>query len=151
MNIISTITIINGANLNLLGTRETNIYGKDTLSDILSQCQKIAKDSSIKIDLFQSNHEGEIIDFIQRVESDAIIANLGAYTHTSIAIRDALKFYKTQNINRKLIEVHISNIYQREKFRHKSYISDIADGVICGLGSFGYQAACEFLMDLNKH
>ena len=136
------ILIINGPNLNMLGTREPEKYGKLNLEEIN---QKIIQAAANRVDLdfFQNNTEGKIIDKIQesKKKEQAIIMNAGAYTHSSIAIRDALLA-----VEAKFIEVHLSNIYQREDFRHRSYLSDIAVAVISGLGSYGYIAALEYLI-----
>lgn len=140
------ITIINGPNLNLLGSREPEIYGNKTLDDVFNLCKQEVSSFGFEVDLFQSNHEGEIIDFIQSVKSVGIVANLGAYTHTSIAIYDALKFFKQDSL-KKLIEVHISNVHSREEFRGSSYISKISDAVICGLGIHGYVYACKWIAE----
>ncbi len=136
------ILIINGPNLNLLGSREPEIYGSQTLGDIEDLCAEKAKQLSLNIDFRQSNSEGEIIDWIQEADSkfDALIINPAAYSHSSIAIFDALLSIK---IN--IIEVHLSNIYKREKFRHHSYVSRAANGIICGLGAKGYLLALEAL------
>lgn len=135
---VKEILIINGPNLNMLGKREPEIYGHQTLDDIKQLCEAAGKDNSIAIDFRQSNTEGEIVDWIHEAikKSDAIIINAGAYTHTSVAIRDALL-----NFDKPIIELHISNIFKREEFRHHSYISDIATGLICGLGASGYTLA----------
>ncbi len=132
------ILIINGPNLNLLGTRQTDIYGTDTLDDVVKLCQKTV--SEIKIDHLQSNHEGVLIDKIHEARGtyDGIIINAGAFSHTSIAIFDALNAYEGY-----VIEMHISNIYNRESFRHHSYISKRANGVIAGLGASGYIFAAQ--------
>ena len=139
------IIIINGPNLNQLGTREPEIYGSKTLSDIENECKAYAQTIDIKVDFFQSNDEGQIIDKIQESTTtiDGIIINAGAYTHTSVAIRDALV-----NFNKTVIEVHISNIYKREEFRHKSYLSDIASGMICGLGTQCYSLALTAIKEI---
>ncbi|MDA0781288.1 MAG: type II 3-dehydroquinate dehydratase [Rickettsiales bacterium] len=139
------IIIINGPNLNLLGTREPDIYGSKTLSDIENECKLHAQTLDIEVDFFQSNDEGEIIDKIQEASKtqDGIIINAGAYTHTSVAIRDALV-----NFGKPVIEVHISNIYKREEFRHKSYLSDIASGMICGLGTQCYTLALTAIKEI---
>lgn len=136
------ILIINGPNLNLLGTREPEIYGKQTLTELNEQLTKVAAKLNIAISHIQSNHEGDLINAIHnaRESIDGIIINPAAYTHTSIAIRDALNGVKIP-----FIEVHLSNIYQRETFRHHSYISELAIGVISGLGVYGYEAALRFL------
>ncbi|MDC2987068.1 type II 3-dehydroquinate dehydratase [Candidatus Pelagibacter bacterium] len=129
------IIILNGPNLNLLGEREKNQYGSFTLKDIEKNCNEFAKRNNIKLSLFQSNIEGELVNKIQssRENQDGLIINAGGYTHTSVAILDALKILKIP-----IIELHISNIYNREEFRHKSLISKVAKGVICGFGAAGY-------------
>ncbi|VAW15173.1 3-dehydroquinate dehydratase II [hydrothermal vent metagenome] len=152
------ILILNGPNLNLLGTREPGIYGVATLGDIEASCRKQGAGMDMQIDFRQSNHEGELVDWIQQAGQkrqgqqgaqstqgayDAIVINPAAYSHTSIAIRDALGA-----VDLPLIEVHISNIFQRESFRHHSHISAIASGVICGLGAFGYNLALDALNDI---
>jgi len=132
------ILIINGPNLNLLSLRNKNIYGNDSLKDIEEKCQKIAQNNNLKVVFEQKNSESDIIDLIQNAidKFDVIIINAAAYTHTSVAIRDALEIF-----NGKKIELHLSNIYKREDFRHKSLISDISDGIIVGFGSKGYELA----------
>ena len=132
------ILVLNGPNLNLLGTREPEIYGAQTLSDVEADCQKAGKANSANVTCFQSNSEGAIVDEIHaaRGTHDAIIINPGAFSHTSIAIRDALS-----SVALPVYEVHISNIHAREEFRHHSYISAIAQGVICGFGTAGYSVA----------
>ncbi len=132
------ILILNGPNANLLGTREPDVYGSDTLADIEAKCREQGRDLGLDIDFHQSNHEGELVEWIQRSRGNAaaIIINAGAYTHTSIAILDALR-----SCDAPVIEVHLSNIYQREEYRHHSYISETARGVICGFGSHGYELA----------
>jgi len=129
------IIILNGPNLNLLGEREKDQYGSDTLKDIENICNEYAKENKISITFFQSNIEGELVDKIQnsRNNQDGLIINAGGYTHTSVAIHDALKILKIP-----IIELHISNVYNREEFRHKSLISKVARGVICGFGTDGY-------------
>ena len=129
------IIILNGPNLNLLGERENDQYGTETLKDIEKKCQLFAAKNKIKLSLFQSNIEGELVNQIQssRNNHDGLIINAGGYTHTSVAIHDALKILKIP-----IIELHISNIYNREEFRHKSLISKVAKGVICGFGIEGY-------------
>lgn len=132
------LLVINGPNLNLLGQREPEIYGKLTLADIEQNLAIKAQELGAQCDFFQSNHEGELVDRIHQAMAkvDWIIINAGAYTHTSVALRDALS-----GVNIPFIEVHISNVHQRESFRHLSYLSDKAVAVICGLGAFGYEAA----------
>ena len=134
------IIILNGPNLNLLGEREKNQYGSFTLKDIEKKCKEYANKNNIELSLFQSNIEGELVTQIQksRENQDGLIINAGGYTHTSVAIFDALKILKIP-----IIELHISNIYNREDFRHKSLISKVAKGVICGFGSEGYVMALE--------
>ena len=132
--------ILNGPNLNLLGEREKSQYGSFTLKDIEKTCEEYAKKNNLEVSLFQSNIEGEIIEKIQnaRNDQDGVIINAGGYTHTSVAIHDALKILKIP-----IIELHISNIYNREEFRHKSLISKVAKGIICGFGSKGYTMALD--------
>jgi 3-dehydroquinate dehydratase-2 len=129
-----TIQVIHGPNLNLLGEREKNIYGAVTLSEIDGNLKKIAKSKDVTLKIFQSNHEGEIIDVLHAAKTvDGILINPAAFTHTSVAIRDALIAVK-----KPIVEVHLSNIYAREDFRHHSFISDIAVGVISGFGAKSY-------------
>ena len=141
------IIILNGPNLNLLGEREKNQYGNFTLEDIEKNCNEHAKINDIKLSMFQSNIEGELVEQIQtaRNSQDGMIINAGGYTHTSVAIHDALKILKIP-----IIELHITNIYKREDFRHKSLISKVADGIICGLGTEGYTLALKASIDLLK-
>ena len=129
------IIILNGPNLNLLGEREKNQYGNFTLKDVERKCNEYSNENDIKLSLFQSNIEGELVEQIQnsRDNQDGLIINAGGYTHTSVAIHDALKILKIP-----IIELHISNIYNREEFRHKSLISRVAKAVICGFGVDGY-------------
>ena len=129
------IIILNGPNLNLLGEREKNQYGSLTLKDVEKKCEDFANTQNMAISFYQSNVEGEIVDKIQdsRKNQDGLIINAGGYTHTSVAIHDALKIIKIP-----IIELHITNIYNREDFRHKSLISRVAKGVICGFGVDGY-------------
>ena len=129
------IIILNGPNLNLLGEREKNQYGNFTLKDVEKNCHEYADLNNIKLSFFQSNMEGELVNQIQnsRNSQNGLIINAGGYTHTSVAIHDALKILKIP-----IIELHISNIYNREEFRHKSLISQVAKGVICGFGAGGY-------------
>lgn len=135
------ILIINGPNLNLLGTREPEIYGKTTLKDIETELKNKAEKLNIEIECFQSNHEGEIVDKICNAKNkfDAIIINPAAYTHTSVAIRDAFAA-----VDIPAIEVHISNVYSREEFRHNSLIAPVVVGQIAGLGIQGYLLALEY-------
>lgn len=135
------ILIINGPNLNLLGTREPEIYGKLTLNEIETKLKSLAKDLKIEIECFQSNHEGEIVDKICGAQNifDGIIINPAAYTHTSVAIRDAISAVKIPTI-----EVHISNIYSRDEFRHNSFVAPVSIGQISGLGLDGYLFALKY-------
>ena len=141
------IIILNGPNLNLLGEREKNQYGSFTLKDIEKNCNDFAKTNDIKLSLFQSNIEGELVNKIQnsRENQDGLIINAGGYTHTSVAILDALKILKIP-----IIELHISNIYNREEFRNKSLISKVASGVICGFGVNGYIMALDAMKKFLK-
>jgi len=137
----ASILVIQGPNLNLLGTREPDVYGKTTLEDIHKRLGEVAKAHSVDLDTYQSNHEGELIDRIQKAKLDGvdfIIINPGAFTHTSVALRDVLA-----GVAIPFTEVHLSNIHQREEFRKHSYLSDIATGVICGLGAIGYELALQ--------
>ena len=142
------IIIINGPNLNLLGKREESHYGNITYPELEKICLEYAKNKDIKVILKQSNIEGEIVSIIQqaRVKYDGLIINAAGFTHTSVAIRDALAIFKKPSI-----EVHISNIYKREEFRHKSLISDIVTGIICGLGTNGYILAINAMQELLKN
>jgi len=132
------IVVIQGPNLNMLGIREKNIYGAMKLEDIHAQMKAFAEQNKLEIEFFQSNLEGEIVDRVQECigDADGIIINPAAYTHTSIAIRDALSAVKIPTL-----EVHLSNIYQREDFRHKSLIAPVCAGQITGMGPFGYHLA----------
>ena len=135
------ILVIQGPNLNLLGTREPEVYGKTTMEDIHQSLGRLAAAAGVSLDTCQSNHEGELIDRVQKAKQDGvhfIIINPGAFTHTSVALRDALA-----GVAIPFIEVHLSNIHQREEFRKHSYLSDIATGVICGLGAIGYELALQ--------
>ncbi len=145
------ILIINGPNLNLLGEREQSQYGFITFDELKNICKEKSKELKIDMDFQQSNIEGEIVTIIQEARNkyDGIIINAAGFTHTSVAIRDAMAIY-----NKPSIELHISNIYKREDFRHKSMLSDVVTGVICGLGSNGYilaiKAMHNFLKNGNK-
>ena len=134
------IIILNGPNLNLLGEREKEKYGNVSLKDIENNCKEFAAKNDIMLSLFQSNIEGELVEEIQkaRKEQHGLIINAGGYTHTSVAIHDALKILKIP-----VIELHITNIYNREEFRHKSLISKLASGIICGFGAEGYVMALQ--------
>ncbi len=141
------IIILNGPNLNLLGEREKEKYGNITLKDIQDNCEEFGKKNDIEVSLFQSNIEGEIVDKIQesRKGYEGLIINAGGYTHTSVAIHDALKILKIP-----IIELHITNIYNREDFRHKSLISKVASGIICGFGTDGYIMALQAIRNRLK-
>ncbi len=134
------LLVINGPNLNMLGTREREKYGTMTYDSLCTLIYDKAGDLGVDVDICQSNFEGEIVERIQNSgEYDGIILNAGAYTHTSVAIRDALL-----SVSAKFVEVHITNVYSRESFRHKSYLSDIAIGVICGFKEYSYLLALEY-------
>jgi len=134
------VLVLNGPNLNLLGTREPDVYGAETLAGIEANCHARAKALGLDIEFRQTNNEGQLVDWVQQARGtfDALILNAGAYTHTSVAILDALKAVQIPTI-----EVHLSNIHQREEFRSHSYISKVAVGMICGFGGFGYEMALE--------
>tara|TARA_B100001093_G_scaffold516070_1_gene593965 strand:- start:1092 stop:1538 length:447 start_codon:yes stop_codon:yes gene_type:complete len=142
------IIIVNGPNLNLLGEREKDKYGNVTLNGIENNCKEYSKNNGIDLSLFQSNIEGELVEAIQKSRNDqeGLIINAGGYTHTSVAIHDALKILKIP-----VIELHITNIYNREEFRHKSLISKIAKGVLCGFGIEGYVMALEGMKNYLKN
>ena len=139
------ILVVNGPNLNMLGVREPAVYGRDRLADIEKLCRKAGREFALAIDFRQSNHEGEIVGWLQeaRASHAGIVINAGAYTHTSIAILDALQLTELP-----AIEVHLSNIFRREEFRHHSYVSLAARAVICGLGATGYRLALEALAQI---
>ncbi|MET3925258.1 type II 3-dehydroquinate dehydratase [Devosia sp. 2618] len=141
------VLVLNGPNLNLLGTREPGIYGSETLKDVENLCKQVGDELGLSVDFRQSNHEGELITWIHeaRETADAIIINPAGYSHTSVAIPDALK-----GVGLPVAEVHISNIHQREAFRHHSYVSAVAFGVICGFGVTGYRLALIALADKLK-
>jgi 3-dehydroquinate dehydratase-2 len=147
----ATIFVLNGPNLNLLGSREPRIYGTQTLDDVKASLEERAKGLNVRVDFRQSNHEGELVDWIQEAmaKASAIIINAGAYSHTSIAIRDALAALQIP-----IIEVHLSNIHAREPFRRQSFVSQVARGAIVGLGSLGYllalDAAAQFAKNAGK-
>lgn len=164
---MSIVLVINGPNLGLLGKRQREIYGTKTLVEIVQELKIIAERNNLIIADYQSNVEGELVNYLnqkyeevfacnklekcekQKQNIAGIIINPAAYTHTSIALRDALEVFKPLHIP--IIEVHLSNIYAREEFRHKSYISPIASGVITGLGSYGYTAALGKIIELEKN
>ena len=139
------VFILNGPNLNLLGVRDPSVYGHDTLADIEERCLARAAALDLQIDFRQTNHEGQLVDWVQeaRESAEGIILNAGALTHTSVAVLDALSAAGLP-----IIEVHLSNIFRRESFRHHSYVSLVANGVICGLGAQGYELALEAIASL---
>jgi len=141
------VLVLNGPNLNLLGTREPGIYGGETLKDVEALCRQAAEELGLKLDFRQSNHEGELVTWIQdaRKTADGIVINPAAYSHTSIAIPDAIKAAGLP-----VAEVHISNIHQREAYRHHSYVSSVAFGVICGFGTLGYRLALQAMAEKLK-
>ena len=141
------IIILNGPNLNLLGEREKEKYGNISLKDIEANCKEFSNKNDIILSFFQSNIEGELVEKIQEARKDqhGLIINAGGYTHTSVAIHDALKILKIP-----IIELHITNIYNREEFRHKSLISKIVTGIICGFGTNGYTLALDAIKKIIK-
>lgn len=160
------VLFVNGPNLGILGKRQTQIYGSETLEEITKKVKKIAEKNEISLQDYQSNIEGELINFlnekyIKNVYNNGIknknnnskiagvIINPAGYSHTSIALRDALEVFKQEKIP--IIEVHISNIFSREEFRHMSYVSPIATGVISGLGSYGYEVALNKIIEMEKN
>ena len=134
------VLVLNGPNLNLLGTREPDVYGAETLESIEAKCRARAEGLGLEIEFRQSNTEGELVDWVQQARDthNFLIVNAGAYTHTSVALLDALRAVQLP-----VIEVHLSNIHQREEFRHHSYVSKAAVGMIAGFGGFGYEMALE--------
>ena len=140
---MTSLLILNGPNLNLLGQRQPEIYGHMTLADVHELCDNKAKILGIDIEFEQTNHEGRMVDLIQVAKKthDGIILNAGAYTHTSIALFDALT-----SVEMPAIELHLSNVFSRESFRHHSYISNVAIGVICGFGAHGYPVAIDAML-----
>ena len=144
----NTIYVLNGPNMNLLGKRQPDLYGSKTLKDVEKSCSVIALEKAFKIDLRQSNSEADLIDWIHEAREDGagIVINPAAYSHTSIAIMDALMAFEGP-----VIEVHVSNIHKREKFRHQSYVSLRADGVIAGLGVSGYDFAVMKILEILKN
>jgi 3-dehydroquinate dehydratase-2 len=142
------ILVLHGPNLNLLGTREPDIYGRSTLAEVNARLANIALEVGCKLDSFQSNHEGALVDRIHAARAegvDFIVINPAAYTHTSVALRDAFAAVEIP-----FIEVHLSNVHAREEFRHKSYLADMAVGQIAGLGIAGYEAAVEFALAYER-
>ena len=149
---MKTALILNGPNLNLLGTREPAVYGAQTLADVQTLCAKACASHGLALDFRQSNHEGELVDWLHeagRAQAAGtlagVILNAGAYTHTSVALHDAIK-----GTGLTLIELHISNVFARESFRHHSYISPVAKAVMCGFGVKGYALAVAALADLQS-
>ena len=142
------VVLLNGPNLNLLGTREPQVYGADTLNNIEAKMMAKANAAEIKLESRQTNFEGELVSLIQQMKpagTKFLIINAAAYTHTSIAIRDAISA-----VDIPFIEVHLSNIYKREQFRHHSYISEKAEAVVCGLGAMGYEVALDYVLGKLK-
>ena len=137
------ILILNGPNLNLLGTRQPEVYGRTTLADVEDMCRKRAEERGITLGFMQDNHEGGLVDAIHAAKGtyDGIVLNAGAYTHTSIALMDAIS-----STMMPVVELHLSNIHAREAFRHKSYIAAVAVGQICGFGAAGYPLAIDALL-----
>jgi 3-dehydroquinate dehydratase-2 len=139
------VYVLNGPNLNLLGLREPDIYGSDTLDDIAAMLEDRARTLGMEVDMRQSNHEGHLVDWLheaQAEEAHAVLLNAGAFTHTSLALYDAIR-----SISTPVIEVHLSNIFRRDEYRRHSYVSLAAKGVICGLGPKGYELAIEAMAD----
>jgi len=141
------VLVLNGPNLNLLGRREPGVYGSTTLADIEAMCVEKGKQLDLDITCRQSNHEGELVTWIQEVYGKfaGLVINPGAYTHTSVALHDAMR-----SLEEPIIEIHLSNIHQRESFRHRSYVSLVAKGVICGFGAKGYEMALSGLSAMLK-
>ncbi|MCP5432591.1 MAG: type II 3-dehydroquinate dehydratase [Alphaproteobacteria bacterium] len=136
------VFVLNGPNLNLLGLREPEVYGRDTLEDIGRACAAKARGLGLEVEFRQSNHEGVLVDWVHeaREEAQGLVINAGGYSHTSVALRDAVLTLPPQVV---FVEVHLSNLFKRESFRHHSYLSDVALGLICGLGAQGYILALE--------
>lgn len=141
------IYVLNGPNLNLLGLREPEIYGRDTLADIEARCRDLAERRGAALEFRQTNHEGTLVDWIHeaRERGHAIVLNAGAYTHTSVAVLDALRAYEGP-----VIELHLSNTHRREEFRHRSYVALRADGIVMGFGPKGYLMALDAAIDLAE-
>ncbi|HEU24494.1 MAG: type II 3-dehydroquinate dehydratase [Mesoaciditoga sp.] len=140
------IHVINGPNLNMVGKRDPSIYGSLSYAEIIEKIKKWSNSQNLEVEFFQSNHEGEIIDYIQSLpDEDGIVINPGAYAHYSYSIRDALETFKGPKV-----EVHLSNIFKREEFRARSVISRVCDGVISGLGWYGYILGIEYIMETKK-
>jgi 3-dehydroquinate dehydratase II len=141
------ILCLNGPNLNMLGKREPEIYGSETLKDIEAATQSLAKQLKVKVEFRQTNHEGELVDWIQgaREKFAGLMVNAGALTHTSVALLDALKLFSGP-----IVEVHLSNIFRRESYRHRSYVSEVADGLVCGFGKDSYLLGLRAAVELVK-
>ncbi|MDW3221599.1 MAG: type II 3-dehydroquinate dehydratase [Paracoccaceae bacterium] len=141
---MTSILVLNGPNLNLLGTRQPEVYGTTTLADIEKRCTEWAKATQCDVRFAQSNHEGDLVDHIHaaRDTHDGIILNAGAYTHTSIALMDAIA-----SVELPVIELHLSNVHAREEFRHRSYIAKVSLGVVCGFGAYGYSLSLDAMLD----
>ena len=139
------VFILNGPNLNMLGTRERDVYGTSSIGEIETMCQEKAKTLGLLVDFRQTNQEGELVSWVQesRESASGLVLNAAAYTHTSVALHDALRM-----INIPIIEVHLSNVYKREDFRHKSFVSPVAQGVICGFGAHSYEMALDAVANL---
>ena len=140
---MSKIIVINGPNLDILGKRETNIYGEVTIEEINTRLGELAKEEKVDIEFYQSNHEGDLVDKITSTDADGILINPAAYTHTSVAIRDSLSARKIP-----AVEVHLSNIYAREEFRHKSLIAPVVSGQVSGFGKESYFLGFKALLEL---
>ena len=145
MSQATTVFVLNGPNLNLLGTREPGVYGRGTLADVEILCRETARGLGLQVDFRQTNHEGVLVDWVQEAGTQAggIVLNAAAYTHTSVALLDALKAFIGP-----VVEVHLSNVYAREPFRHHSFVSARADGVLCGAGAKGYALALEAIASM---
>ena len=143
----SAILCLNGPNLNMLGKREPEIYGKESLADIEKATTTLAKELKVKVEFRQSNHEGELVDWIHEARETAagLMVNAGAFTHTSVALLDALKLFPGP-----IVEIHLSNIFRREAFRHQSYVSEAADGMVCGFGKDSYLLGLRAVVGLIK-
>ena len=136
-----TVLVLNGPNLNLLGTREPEVYGRDTLDEIAGRLEDRARELGLEIDMRQSNHEGHLVDWLHEAaasEAKAVLLNAGALTHTSVALHDAIRAIRTP-----VIEVHLSNPHARERFRHRSFVAMAAKGTVAGFGAFGYELALD--------
>jgi 3-dehydroquinate dehydratase-2 len=138
------VFVLNGPNLNMLGSREPEVYGRETLADIEALCREVGREIGVEIDFRQTNHEGVLVDWIQEARGKAagIVLNPGAYTHTSIAIHDAIRVAETP-----VVELHLTNVFARESFRRHSFVSPVARGVVCGFGARGYEWALRALAE----